>query len=57
MSAANQAYQLTLPTKASVVILGDNLFEVPVDQLGEVEVIGTMLEGEPVYDPSGLLEY
>ncbi len=42
---------------ADLVILSEDLFEVPADELGEVEVIGTMLEGELVYDPSGLLEY
>lgn len=39
---------------ADLVILARDLFEVPVDELATVGVTATLLQGEAVYDPSGL---
>lgn len=39
---------------ADLVILSDNILDMPVSQIGDVEVEATLLQGEAVFDETGL---
>lgn len=41
---------------ADLVVLGKNLLTIPATQIGRTPVIATLLAGEAVFDPDGLLE-
>jgi predicted amidohydrolase YtcJ len=41
---------------ADFVILADDPTSVDVDRISGIEVVGTILDGHPTHDPSGLLE-
>jgi hypothetical protein len=39
--------------KADLVVLKDNLFEIPIAEIAETKILATMFEGKVVYrDPS-----
>ncbi len=41
---------------ADLIVVDRNLLEVPTQYLGKTQVLLTLLEGEPVYDPTGILD-
>lgn len=41
---------------ADLVVLDRNLFDVPAEAIGSVGVVATLLQGEAVFDPSGLFD-
>ena len=47
---------VTIGKRADLVILDRNPLDVAPDQIGDIAVIATLLDGEPVFDPNGLFE-
>ena len=41
---------------ADFIVLDRNLFETPVEKLHKTRVLATVLAGEPIYDPTGILD-
>ncbi len=41
---------------ADFVVLDRNILDIPIDEIGAVNVEATLLGGEPVYDPEGLFK-
>lgn len=40
--------------RADLVVLAENLFEVPPRRLGKTRVLLTLLDGQPVYEDAAL---
>ena len=49
MHQEDQVGSIEIAKRADLVILEKNLFEVPVSDIGDVEVYKTLLQGEVVY--------
>ena len=41
---------------ADFVVLGRNILDIPINEIGSVNVEATLLGGEPIYDPKGLFD-
>lgn len=39
---------------ADLVVINQDILEIPISQIGEAKIVATLLQGEPVYDPEGL---
>lgn len=41
---------------ADLVVIDRDITEIPVKQVGEAQVVATLLQGKPVYDPDGMFD-
>jgi hypothetical protein len=52
MGLEKETGSIELGKRADLVVLADNLFEVPARRLGKTRVLMTLVDGEPVYKDS-----
>jgi predicted amidohydrolase YtcJ len=50
MGLEKETGSIEVGKRADVIVLAENLFDVPLRRLGRTRVVMTLLDGEPVYE-------